>query len=329
MRSLKNEDIDHIGDLLSLQENDIDNLKFLEDDGTTLSVLKAGHRGRLRCFCAFVRYRSAQSMPIGDTWTSITQEEFDEYLVSPAYDGTIFGTSSSVSNHDLPAAPGSTRPRDPVADFKKGIKRDPSQFPILKEDKQWDNWNRTTNAQGRAQDIAEVLDPTYKPITAEVRLYEAQVAIDEHFSSGQKKNMLQNAVRRVPQLCSVKTQADHLKTHDGKDLTNDSYVKLLLSAASTYDSQFAPKTLSGSRPPRRDVYSHDVPDTYYGDSDAFYDSAVVYAIDCGLHAIQAHAHASDTARPPGAHASDTARPPGTTRPPGTSMPFSKVSISGG
>jgi hypothetical protein len=112
----------------------------------------------------------------------------------------------------------------------------------------------------------------------QVRLYEAQVAIDEHFSSGQKKTMLQNAVRHVPQLCSVNTQADHLNTHDGKDLTYDSYVKLLLSAASTYDSQFAPKTFSCSRPPRRAVYSHDVTEPYYGDSDAFYDSAVVYAM---------------------------------------------------
>jgi hypothetical protein len=46
----------------------------------------------------------------------------------------------AAQNPGLPAAPGSTapgstRPRDPVADFKKGIKRDPSQFPILKEDK--------------------------------------------------------------------------------------------------------------------------------------------------------------------------------------------------
>jgi hypothetical protein len=36
------------------------------------------------------------------------------------------------------------RARDPVADFKRGIKRDPSQIPILEEQKQLDNWQRTT-----------------------------------------------------------------------------------------------------------------------------------------------------------------------------------------
>jgi hypothetical protein len=64
--------------------------------------------------------------------------------------------------------PPSTRARDPVADFKRGIKRDPSQNPILKDEKQLDNWQeRTTIAQTRAQDDSEVLNPTYTPTTIE------------------------------------------------------------------------------------------------------------------------------------------------------------------
>jgi hypothetical protein len=37
------------------------------------------------------------------------------------------------------------------------------------------------------------------------------------------------------------TQADQHKTQTGKELTYDQYVNLLLSAASAYDAQFAPK----------------------------------------------------------------------------------------
>jgi hypothetical protein len=47
MKSLKYEDIDHISDIMSLRDNDIENLKFLEDDGNTLPALKSGHRGML------------------------------------------------------------------------------------------------------------------------------------------------------------------------------------------------------------------------------------------------------------------------------------------
>jgi hypothetical protein len=123
----------------------------------------------------------------------------------------------------------------------------------------------------------------------QVRLYENQVNIEEYFSNGQKKNMLQNAVHPVQELCAVKTQADHHKTQTGKDLTYDQYVNLLLSAASTYDAQFAPKTHFAARAPRRAVYSHDFT-TSNGDDDPGYD------IDCALDVIQANGHST---RPPG------------------------------
>jgi hypothetical protein len=79
----------------------------------------------------------------------------------------------------------------------------------------------------------------------QVPLYEAQVEKEEYFSNGQKRHMLlQNAVRPVQELRAVKTQADQHKTQAGKELTYDQYVNLLLSAASAYDAQFAPKLLA-------------------------------------------------------------------------------------
>jgi hypothetical protein len=65
------------------------------------------------------------------------------------------------------SAASSTNARDPIVDFKRGIKRDTSQFPILKDEKQWDNWSRTHNAQARAQGVEEIMNTTYIPITAE------------------------------------------------------------------------------------------------------------------------------------------------------------------
>ncbi len=58
---------------------------------------------------------------------------------------------------------------DLVREFKRGIKWDITQFIALKDDAMWDNWNRSTIAQARAQDIAHVLDPTYIPPTHEAR----------------------------------------------------------------------------------------------------------------------------------------------------------------
>jgi hypothetical protein len=124
-----------------------------------------GQRGVLRAFIAFIRHCTNEDNPIGDNWNDITREEFNTYRVGPSFNGTIFG-DPSASNPGIPSAP-STRARDAVADFKRGIKRDPSQFPILKDDKQWDGWNRSHNAQARAQGVEDVMNSSYKPTTSE------------------------------------------------------------------------------------------------------------------------------------------------------------------
>jgi hypothetical protein len=50
--------------------------------------------------------------------------------------------------------------------FKRGIKRDFASFPTLKDDKQKDQWHRTFSNLARAQDLSDVLDENYSPITA-------------------------------------------------------------------------------------------------------------------------------------------------------------------
>ena len=52
---------------------------------------------------------------------------------------------------------------DAVAHFKKNIKRDKTQYGILKEDKQWDSWNRSTKATARTHDCEDVFNETYIP----------------------------------------------------------------------------------------------------------------------------------------------------------------------
>ena len=57
----------------------------------------------------------------------------------------------------------------PLEAFKKGIKRDSRAFSPLKDMKQWDKYKRFTMAQACAQDVADVLDPTYVPLTQEAK----------------------------------------------------------------------------------------------------------------------------------------------------------------
>ena len=112
----------------------------------------------MKAFKAFVVHCNSSTSPITDaTWVTITPDEFDDYRISPDY---VFRSTSTVPT---PVAP---RSADPVREFKRGIKRDISHFISLKDDGAWDNWNRATLAQARAQDVDEVLSPSYVPTSA-------------------------------------------------------------------------------------------------------------------------------------------------------------------
>jgi hypothetical protein len=47
--------------------------------------------------------------------------------------------------------------------FNKGIKRDKSNYPTLKFEKNWKQWFEDFKIQMHADDLSELLDPNYQP----------------------------------------------------------------------------------------------------------------------------------------------------------------------
>jgi len=45
---------------------------------------------------------------------------------------------------------------------------------LLKDPKQWDSWHCSIVAQAQAQDVSDVLNPSFKPATGETELFEAK-----------------------------------------------------------------------------------------------------------------------------------------------------------
>ena len=65
----------------------------------------------------------------------------------------------------------------PLDNFKKGIKRDAAVYPIFSDMKNWDSWRRSVTAHAKAQDVYEVLDPSFIPNDAEEQeLFDAKQA---------------------------------------------------------------------------------------------------------------------------------------------------------
>ena len=64
----------------------------------------------------------------------------------------------------------------------------------------------------------------------QVQQYEHLVPLSDHFSNGQKRIMLENAVTNIDELRHVKNAADLERTKSGRSLTYEQYSSLLLSA---------------------------------------------------------------------------------------------------
>jgi hypothetical protein len=153
-------DIHHV---ITMTQDDIDALEY-EDGNQNVVGMPSPARNLLRIFNAYHVFQYEEGDPIGDGWTSIMPQEFNEFrvgvytiIINPSPAGYARQWASATSML-------STTPclRDPVADFQKGIKCDPTLFLDFKIKQQWVlSWQRSTLAQAQVQDIADVLDPAY------------------------------------------------------------------------------------------------------------------------------------------------------------------------
>jgi len=132
----------------------------------------------------------------------------------------------------------------------------------------------------------------------QVRLYESLVDTSAHFNDGQKLHMLQNTVHPLQELRQVKNQADQLQAYHGRPMPYETYCRLLLSAGSNYDAQYAPKgrpIQSNTRAIKREVYAHDTQETDGDSLDPGMDN-----LDSSAASLQANVHdqVKTATRPP-------------------------------
>ena len=362
--------------LLSMDDATIESLEYIDpNDAAKKLMIKKSDKGMLRTFKAFVNHRIDSGNPIKDEdWLNLTVADFDAYRVDPANLARI------VSNVTTPAP---TKNNNVIGKysmvdlFRRGIKRDPSLFPTLKDEKYNDSWHRSFETQARAQDVFNVLDATYKPTTQDekdlfveqqkylyavlesrlltdvgkslireherdfnahlvytklqahhlkstkaminsstllsyitsvrlgsgewkgstesfvlnwmnqIRLYERQVPLTDHFSDGQKRVMLENAVHEISELRQVKNNADLEKTKTGQPLSFDQYTSLLLSAAAALDTQFVTKRI------KHQVFTHEVFDN--NDTEVPSD---FFDIETPVSTLQAYAAMSNHGKSP-------------------------------
>ena len=102
----------------------------------------------VRIFRDYVVHCNNTGEPVNDNWIGVTQADFDAFRVNPAYVATFTRPSSGIvgASSPHPSVMTSTTPltstkKSPAELFRRGIKRDPSLFPTLKDEKLNDSWH--------------------------------------------------------------------------------------------------------------------------------------------------------------------------------------------
>jgi hypothetical protein len=158
----------------TLEASPLSRIESLIDSSFVLEELLGHGYQQLICwFNAFVLMKNDNSDPIHGDWQNLaTKAEFNEFRIIG------FASYSTVTQIMPPATLSSgvgtsgntyftTKVRERVFEFKKGIKRDTASFTVMKDSKQWDSVHRTLKTQTCYQDVNDILDPCYRPTTAE------------------------------------------------------------------------------------------------------------------------------------------------------------------
>ena len=84
-KALEHAGYDNIWTLITLRDEDIEALTFDKSAMEKDVPLGRAHQSLLGIFCHYCDHRTWNGTPIGDDWTAITADDFNDYHTGPDY----------------------------------------------------------------------------------------------------------------------------------------------------------------------------------------------------------------------------------------------------
>jgi hypothetical protein len=213
--------------LLTLSHQDISTLthRVPDPDDQKLKIvatLHAGDQGTLQSFNWYA-YHLVKTVYVNNEeipWLEITRAQYSYFRRH------VYKVYSSLDPSDLPSSkPAHQHADEELKSFQKGVKRNSSDYPILKDEKQWDEWSRTVIAEANAQGVGDVLNPLYTPGPAEKDVFE-------------QKQIFMFAVfnRTVKTSAGMALVREHFEDSDAQSIWRNLVVHAKVSTQATLDS---------------------------------------------------------------------------------------------
>ena len=108
-------------------------------------------------------------------YIQIDPQDYDEWHITPPEEEVHFQTPSKLGSPATPRSMATSEASDSyitLTNFKKGIKRDASAYPIFKNERYYNNFIRHFEATAKAQGLSTLMDPNFTPRSDE---YEQQL----------------------------------------------------------------------------------------------------------------------------------------------------------
>ena len=144
-----------------------DNLKFITQGKT--SYIQSNVMISLSLMISYIKHRqySAKSKYFGPFYyIQIDPQDYDEWRTSPPEEEIHFQTPSKFGSATTPRSTVSSEASESyitLTNFKKGIKRDASAYPIFKNERYYNTFIRHFKATAKAQGLNSLMDPNFTP----------------------------------------------------------------------------------------------------------------------------------------------------------------------
>ena len=144
-----------------------DNLKFITQGKTC--YIQSNVMISLSLMISYIKHRqySAKSKYFGPFYyIQIDPQDYDEWRTSPPEEEIHFQTPSKFGSPTTPRSTVSSEASESyitLTNFKKGIKRDASAYPIFKNERYYNTFICHFKATAKAQGLTSLMDPNFTP----------------------------------------------------------------------------------------------------------------------------------------------------------------------
>ena len=144
-----------------------DNLKFITQDKTC--YIQSNVMISLSLMISYIKHRqySAKSKYFGPFYyIQIDPQDYDEWRTSPPEEELHFQTPSKFGSPTTPQSTVFSEASESyitLTNFKKGIKRDASAYPIFKNERYYNTFICHFKATAKAQGLNSLMDPNFTP----------------------------------------------------------------------------------------------------------------------------------------------------------------------